>query len=174
MHDPSARVPWSPSYGASPSWWQHWGCRRIGGWGCWWCSLSQVGSGQACQLYFLVGNSCFHGAASVPAVAAPPWLQVQELVSYDDHGPAAEGVMAHLAASVLLPSQSLWSTDCQLRRGAAPRTQVASGGNCLLAVLVAAPWGCWVVPSMAAATWSSLGNSPAAHRRRERLRAMVV
>jgi len=73
------------------------------------------------------------------AVAAPPWSQVQELVSYDDHGPAAEGVTARLAAPVLLPSQSLWSTDCQLRRGAAPRNQAASGGNCLLAVSVAAP-----------------------------------
>jgi len=40
-------------------------------------------------------------------MAAPPLLQVQELVSYDDHGPAAEGVTARLTASVLLPSQSL-------------------------------------------------------------------
>jgi len=100
--------------------------------------LSQVGSEQACQLYVLVGKSCFHGAASVSAMAAPPLLQVQELVSYDDHGPAAESVTARLAAPVLLPSQSLWFIDCQLRREATPRTQAASGGNCLLAVSVAA------------------------------------
>jgi len=152
MHDPSARVPGPLHMAPASSWWRHWGCRRIGGWGCWWCNLSQVRSEQACQLCVLVEKSCFHEASLLPAVAAPPWWLVQQMVSCDGPGPAAEDGTVRLTAPVSLSSQSLWSADCRLRRGATPRNQAASGVHCLLAVVVTAPWRGWVVSSVAVTT----------------------
>jgi len=58
------------------------------------------------------------------------------MVSSDGSGPAAEDGTVRLAAPVSLSSQSLWSADCRLHRGATPRNQVASGVHCLLAVAV--------------------------------------
>jgi len=85
----------------------------------------------------------------------------------NDCGPAAVGVVS-------LPVQALWSAVCQPRGGAAPRTLVASGLYCLLAVSMVAPPGLGRMSGVAAATGSSLGNLSAARQMWEHVRAVVV
>jgi len=82
----------------------------------------------------------------------------------DDRGPAAEGVMSRLVASVSFPSQALRSVVCQTCGRTALRTPAASGLYCLLAVLVADPRGSGHLSGVAAVTVSSLGNLSAAAR----------
>jgi len=82
-------------------------------------------------------------------------------------GPAAVGVVS-------LPAQTLRSVVCQFRGGAAPRTLVASGCYCRLAVSMVAPPGFGRMSGVAVATGSSLGNLSAARRMWEHPRAVVV
>jgi len=124
-----------------------------------WCRLGPAAEGKT--------------ARRTASVSSPSQWAEESLVG-DGCRSAAEGETAHRTASASSPSQALRSAAHRICLGVAQRTQVASGGICLLAVLVAAPRGGWVVPSVAAVTRSSLGNSPAAHKRRECLRAVVV
>jgi len=85
----------------------------------------------------------------------------------NDCGPAAVGVVS-------LPAQALRSAISQPCDGAAPRTLVASGCYCRLAVSMVAPPDFGRMSGVAVATGTSLGNLMAARRMWEHPRAVVV